>query len=88
MKAAWATVFDNAKFNGSGIEKVEKESTGCYLVYYTDYFVGSPGVSATSWGVAELVSLNIDAENCCEVRVTDLQGNLKDGGFFFLAVGN
>ncbi|WP_109434743.1 MULTISPECIES: hypothetical protein [Aquimarina] len=79
---------DGTNQGGSGISSTSREGKGNYFVNYEKPFSQSPGVSATPWGTGVLCSVNVLAENTCEVLVTDLQGNLIDSGFAFLAVGD
>ncbi|WP_432735858.1 hypothetical protein [Maridesulfovibrio sp. FT414] len=90
MKAAYVIVDDSGKSagGGSGISSTSKESTGVYMINYETDFSNPPGISATPWGSGTMCSVNIMAENMCEVCVTDLQGNAIDSGFAFLAVGD
>ncbi len=89
MKVAYTTVLNDGNHNGgSGISETTKKGTGIYFISYDTPFASSPGVSSTPWGSGFLCSVNIMAENMCEVLVTDLKGNPIDCGFAFLAVGD
>ncbi len=91
MKAAYVLVFENGNSSpsaDSGVKSTSKKGQGIYVVNYKTDFTSQAGISATLWGSNILCSVNIMAENMCEVCVTDLKGNPVDGGFSFIALGS
>jgi hypothetical protein len=87
---AWALVASNGSMSGSqNIASCKHAGTGSYMVTYKKPFTASPGVQATPFGPGgTTASLNIMAQNMCEVLTWDTNGKAVDAGFSFLAVGD
>lgn len=85
---ASALVGDQGKLIGShNVNSCERVDTRAYMVNYADTFSAGVGAQATSWDSAAITSVNIMAENTCEVFVRDAGGKSVDGGFTFLVMG-
>ena len=84
---AWALVAGNGSMTSSqNIASCKHAGTGSYMVTYKKPFTASPGVQATPMGAGGTVSLNIMAQNMCEVFTWDANGKAVDAGFSFLSL--